>query len=191
MIPAGFWDDFTPAISQYWKLKQNNNEKIFFFKLGKFYEIFFQDAIVCQNLLDLNWMGGAKKLHVGFPEKALDKYLSILVGHGYKVAVIEQTETSRDLQERARKQREMGQKPDKCVTRDIIEMVTRGTYQSKENIGYEPKYILSYKRFGQEIGVTFLDVTTSKIHVGEFKEDDDSFQNFRTLICQIRPVEII
>ena len=38
-------------------------------------------------------MGGAKKLHVGFPEKALDKYLAILVEYGYKVAVIEQTET--------------------------------------------------------------------------------------------------
>lgn len=44
-------------------------------------------------MLDLNWMGGAKKLHVGFPEKALDKYIVILVNNGYKVAVIEQTET--------------------------------------------------------------------------------------------------
>lgn len=43
-------------------------------------------------------MGGAKKLHVGFPEKALDKYLEILVNQGYKVAVIEQTETPRMLE---------------------------------------------------------------------------------------------
>lgn len=42
-------------------------------------------------------MGGAKKLHVGFPEKALDKYLEILVTNGHKVAVIEQTETPRML----------------------------------------------------------------------------------------------
>jgi len=42
-------------------------------------------------------MGGANKLHVGFPEKALDKYLCILVNHGFKVAVIEQTETPRQL----------------------------------------------------------------------------------------------
>jgi DNA mismatch repair ATPase MutS len=42
-------------------------------------------------------MGGAKKLHIGFPEKVLDKYLEIMVNHGYKVAVIEQTENPRQL----------------------------------------------------------------------------------------------
>ena len=99
-IPAKDWAGFTPCMTQYWHIKQYNLEKILFFKLGKFYEIFYHDAIVCQKLLDLNWMGGAKKLHVGFPEKALDKYLSILVNHGYKVAVIEQTETPRMLEER-------------------------------------------------------------------------------------------
>ena len=45
-------------------------------------------------------MGGAKKLHVGFPEKALDKYLSILVNNGLKVAVIEQTETPKQMEQR-------------------------------------------------------------------------------------------
>jgi DNA mismatch repair protein MSH6 len=79
LVPAGAWKDFTPAMSQYWAIKQYNLEKILFFKLGKFYEIFYHDAIVCQRLLDLNWMGGAKKLHVGFPERALDKYLALLV----------------------------------------------------------------------------------------------------------------
>ena len=45
-------------------------------------------------------MGGAKKLHIGFPEKVLDKYLSIMVNNGYKVAVIEQTETPRMMEQR-------------------------------------------------------------------------------------------
>lgn len=84
---------------QYWKIKETNNEKILFFKLGKFYEIFHADAIVCQKLLDLNWMGN-KSLHVGFPEKALDKYLKKLVECGFKVAVVEQTETPRQMERR-------------------------------------------------------------------------------------------
>lgn len=88
-IPPSDWNTFTPCMSQYWRLKQDNFEKIFFFKLGKFYELFASDAILCQKILDLNWMGGAKKLHVGFPEKALDKYLATLVEQGFKVAVIE------------------------------------------------------------------------------------------------------
>ena len=53
----------------------DNYDKILFFKLGKFYEMFYEDAIICQRVLDLNWMGGAKKYHVGFPEVALDKYV--------------------------------------------------------------------------------------------------------------------
>ena len=62
-------------MTQFWELKQDNFEKVFFFKLGKFYEIFYNDAILCHRLLDLNWMGTQNKLHVGFPEQALDKYL--------------------------------------------------------------------------------------------------------------------
>ena len=63
------------------------------------------DAIICQKILDLNWMGGAKKLHIGFPEKVLDKYLAIMVNHGHKIAVIEQTETPRQLEERNREKK--------------------------------------------------------------------------------------
>lgn len=75
--------------------------------------------------------------------------------------------------------------------RAISEMVTRGTFQPSEQ-GYEPRYILAYKKQGNLIGVTFFDVTTAKLHVGEFEEDDESqLQKFRTLVCQIRPVEII
>ena len=87
------WKKFTPAMRQYWTIKQNNLEKILFFKLGKFYEIFYTDAIICNRILDLAWMGAATRLHVGFPEKACDNYVGILVNHGFKVAVIEQTET--------------------------------------------------------------------------------------------------
>ena len=45
-------------------------------------------------------MGGAKKLHIGFPEKALNKYLEVMVNHGFKVAVIEQTETPKMMENR-------------------------------------------------------------------------------------------
>jgi DNA mismatch repair protein MSH6 len=46
-IPSTCWAQFTPAMKQYWEIKQTNNEKILFFKLGKFYEIFYNDAIIC------------------------------------------------------------------------------------------------------------------------------------------------
>ena len=66
-------------------------------------------------------MGGAKKLHVGFPEKALDKYLVIMVNQGYKVAVIEQTETPQMLERRLKEERgkkNVIDKKDKVVKRE-------------------------------------------------------------------------
>lgn len=58
-------------------------------------------------MLDLNWMGGAKKLHIGFPEKVLDKYLQKMVENGFKVAVIEQTENPRQLNARLQAEKTM------------------------------------------------------------------------------------
>lgn len=83
-------------------------------------------------------MGGAKKLHVGFPEKVLDKYLEKMVNLGYKVAVIEQTETPRQLEERLKKQKGAQKaKSAKVVKREICNMVTKGTFKIKDQ-GYEP-----------------------------------------------------
>jgi DNA mismatch repair protein MSH6 len=200
-IPSAEWKNFTPAMHQYWEIKVHNMDKIFLFKLGKFYELFYQDAIICQRLLDLNWMGGAKKLHVGFPEKALDKYLSILVNNGFKVAVIEQTETPKMLEQRLKAEKgKAGQKSQKVVKREIVNLVTKGTYKDPNNTGYEPRYVLAFKveqyqpMDGQKkiinIGVTFFDVATLKIYIGQF-EDDEHLSNLRTLTCQIRPIEVI
>ena len=111
-------------------------------------------------------MGGAKKLHVGFPEKALDKYLIILVNNGYRVAVIEQTETPKQLEERLKKEK-VRNKQDKVVNRAICNVVTKGTFKDP-NQGYEPKYVLAVKRYSNEIGVTFFDVATLKVYIGQF-----------------------
>jgi DNA mismatch repair ATPase MutS len=72
-----------------------------------------------------------------------------------------------------------------------MEMVSKGTYTNRKyGQSYEPKYILTYRKYQNIIGVTFFDITTLKIFVGQF-EDDENLQKFRTLICQIRPVEIV
>jgi DNA mismatch repair protein MutS len=73
---------------------------VIFFKLGKFYEIFHADAILCHKELNLAWMDIRKCLHVGFPEKMLDKYIQVLIDLGYKIAVVEATETTREAARR-------------------------------------------------------------------------------------------
>lgn len=81
-------------MKQYWEIKSEMFDKVCLFKLGKFYEMFYQDAILCHKLLDMNWTH-KEKLHVGFPEKRLDEHVQTLVSSGYKVVVVEQTETAK------------------------------------------------------------------------------------------------
>ena len=161
--------------------------------------MFYDDAIITHNLLDLNWMGGAKKYHVGFPEKAIDKYVPILVNHGYRVAVVEQTETPRQLEKRLKQTREKN--ADKWVMRDLWNVYTKGTYFDVNDGSYEPKWILSFGwDFDYNVGVVFFDITTLKLHIGQFK-DNQMFGKFRTLgkilfkfiilAMQLRPTEIV
>lgn len=79
---------------QYWYYKKDNYDKIMCFKLGKFYELYDYDALICHKLLDLHFFNNST-LHVGFPEKALLKNCEKLVSNGFKVALIEPTETAR------------------------------------------------------------------------------------------------
>lgn len=109
-VPKQYYSEQTAAMKQFWDIKSNHQDKVLLFKLGKFYELFYEDAIVGQRELDLNWMGGGKKYHVGFPEKALEKYVPILTNRGYKVAVVEQTETPRQLEKRMQEARKSGLK---------------------------------------------------------------------------------
>jgi DNA mismatch repair protein MSH6 len=75
---------------------------VLFFKLGRFYELFYEDAWLTNQLFDLQLMG--RKMHTGFPENRCEKFASLLVEQGYKVAVVEQVETPKQMQERLNNQ---------------------------------------------------------------------------------------
>lgn len=80
-------------------------------------------------------------------------------------------------------------KQEKCVSRAICNMVTKGTYKGGEQT-YSSKYCLAVRKHGNEYGVAFFDVNTLEIFVGQFT-DDHNMSALRTLVCQIRPVEVI
>ena len=88
-IPADEFGRLSPVMQQYWYFKSQHYDKIVCFKLGKFYEIFYEDAILCHKFLDLNWMGAKSKLHVGFPEVSLAKYAKVLVDNSFKVCIVD------------------------------------------------------------------------------------------------------
>lgn len=125
-VPPQYLKEQTAVMKQFWEFKKDNFDKVLFFKLGKFYELFFDDAIIGNQILELNWMGNdPKKLHVGFPEKVVQEKTNILVKEGYKVAIVEQMETPEQMKERIKSS---GKKADKCVTRELCNVYTKGTF---------------------------------------------------------------
>ena len=124
-VPEIFLKKQTPTQFQFWKIKMNNFDKVLFFKLGKFYELFYDDAIIGNKVLDLNWMGNnMHKLHVGFPEKSLEEMAAVLVEQGFKVAVIEQTETPEEMESR----NSIDKTKDKSLKRELCNVFTKGTF---------------------------------------------------------------
>ena len=107
---------------QFWEFKAQNFDKVLFFKMGRFYEMLFDDAIIGNKILNLNWIGN--KLKVGFPEKALERRVEKLVEAGFKIAVIEQTETPEEMKKRYKS----GDKGDKLIKRKICNVFTKGTF---------------------------------------------------------------
>ncbi|KAL9364017.1 hypothetical protein Peur_041890 [Populus x canadensis] len=112
---------------QWWEFKSKHMDKVLFFKMGKFYELFEMDAHVGAKELDLQYMKGEQP-HCGFPEKNFSLNVEKLARKGYRVLVVEQTETPEQLELR---RKEKGSK-DKVVKREICAVITKGTLTEGE-----------------------------------------------------------
>ncbi|KRX06428.1 P-loop containing nucleoside triphosphate hydrolase [Pseudocohnilembus persalinus] len=185
-VPPAEFKKLTNAKKQYWKIKSENFDKIIFFKLGKFYELFYEDALITNVHLDLNWMG--RKMHTGFPEKCLQKYGTLLVEMGYKIAVVEQMETPKQMEERAKNQNIKSS--EKVVNREICQVMTKGTFQSEEDLTYQPRYLMAIRIQGNNFGICIVEATTYLVTLG-FLEDNDTFSLFKTLMYQVKPQEVL
>ena len=175
----------TPAQEQYWNIKSKHFDAILLFKLGKFYELFYQDAIITQKLLELNWMGDKRKCHVGFPEKVLEKNAAKLVDCGYKVVVVEQTETPEQL-----KQRNLSSsgKKDKAVSRAVTDIFTKGTYidEGDASAACEQRFLATIVQEKDQAAFVLTECNTSKVFTL-----DCTVKELYTAISQTQPVEIV
>ncbi|MBN2790789.1 MAG: DNA mismatch repair protein MutS [Candidatus Delongbacteria bacterium] len=118
-------DNLTPMMKQYMDIKNQNPNHILFFRLGDFYEMFFDDAKVASKVLDLTLTTRGKHMGTsiplaGFPHHQLDNYLPRIIKAGYRVAVCDQTEDPKFAQG--------------IVKRDIVEIITAGTALSENMI---------------------------------------------------------
>src|SRR5687767_5480158 len=153
----------TPAMRQYLDVKRQHRDAIVFFRMGDFYEMFYEDALTTARVLELTLTSRAKDAHgtaipmCGIPFHALDTYLPRLVRKGYRVAICEQVEDPR--------------KAKGLVRREVTRVVSPGTYT---DAGYldarEPAFLASVQPAvgeGQAWGLACLDVSTGEFVVME------------------------
>ncbi|XP_020234813.1 DNA mismatch repair protein MSH6 [Cajanus cajan] len=195
-LPPDFLKNLSDGQKQWWDFKSKHMDKVLFFKMGKFYELFEMDAHVGVKELDLQYMKGDQP-HCGFPEKNFSMHVEKLARKGYRVLVVEQTETPEQLELR---RKEKGSK-DKVVRREICAVVTKGTLTDGELLSSNPEaaYLMAltehHENNPNEIsehiyGVCIVDVATSRVILGQFK-DDLECSALCCILSEIRPVEIV
>ncbi|CAD8137335.1 unnamed protein product [Paramecium octaurelia] len=198
LIPQSEFNKLTKCMQQYWKYKSENFDKIIFFKLGKFYELFYEDAYIGNKYLDLNWMG--RKMHTGFPERAVHKYKALLLEYGYKVVIVDQTETPEQMNQRVTQNKKTGQgSTDKIVQRQISEILTKGTYlyeegESQMNLDEKVLLVIRKKILSntiEEYGIAILERQTNTISLAFIENRDKNYESLKTLILHMRPVETV
>ncbi|PQQ15074.1 DNA mismatch repair protein MSH6 [Prunus yedoensis var. nudiflora] len=195
-LPPDFLKSLSGGQRQWWEFKSKHMDKVLFFKMGKFYELFEMDAHIGAKELGLQYMKGEQP-HCGFPEKNFSMNVEKLARKGYRVLVIEQTETPEQMELR---RKEDGSK-DKVVKREICAVVTKGTLTEGEMLSANPdaSYLMAVTENFQNVanqnterifGVCVVDVATSRVILGQFG-DDLECSALSCLLSELRPVEII
>lgn len=147
----------TPMMRQYLEIKDANPDVLLFFRLGDFYEMFFEDALQASRELELTLTGKNAGLDekipmCGIPHHASNLYIEKLVDKGYRVGICEQLEDPKATKG--------------IVKRDIIQIVSKGTVINSESLkDYESNYIGNIMDFGHAYGVSYSDISTGEINV--------------------------
>ena len=147
---------FTPMMQQYLQIKKDYTDVIVFFRLGDFYEMFFDDAVVASRELEIQLTGKdcGQKTRVpmcGIPFHAYEVYATKLVEKGYKIAIVEQVEDAKATKG--------------IVKRDVVKILTPGTCVLGNVENKENNYIASIKEDGKNFIFTYVDVTTGDTYL--------------------------
>ena len=169
----------TPMMQQYLQTKEEYPDCILFYRLGDFYEMFFDDAITASKELEITLTGKNCGLEerapmCGVPYHAVDSYLNRLVSKGYKVAICEQMEDPKLAKG--------------IVKRDVIRIVTPGTNLDMQALDEtKNNYIMSIVYIADRFGLSVADVTTGEYMVTEIESSGKMMDE----LTKFMPSEII
>src|SRR5215471_17822174 len=153
-------DDLTPMMRQYHAVKQETPDALLLFRLGDFYELFFDDAVTASRELEITLTARNKERDnpvpmCGVPYHAADGYIARLLRKGYKVAICDQTEAP--------------QKGVKLVRREVTRVITPGTVTDTNVLSPgENNFLLAVNELDDELGCSFLDISTGEFRAAQF-----------------------
>ncbi len=170
-------EKITPMMAQYNEIKELHKDKVLFFRLGDFYEMFDDDAIEISRLLNLTLTHRSKTPMCGIPYHASKAYIKRLLESGKKIAICEQVETPT--------------KETKLVKREVVQVITPATVVEDDYLDSKSSnYIICISFSRKMTSVAFSDITSGEFVLKCF-EKDTSFQQINALLSQIRPKEIL
>jgi DNA mismatch repair protein MutS len=172
-----FMTKVTPMIQQYLEIKEQYRDAILLYRMGDFYEMFFEDAVIGSRELEITLTSRDKHAEnpipmCGVPHHAVDTYIAKLLERGHRVALCEQVEDPRQAKG--------------LVRREVVRVVTPGTIMDSLD-GKSPNYLASVYLVGQEFALAFLDFSTADFRVTQ----SESIEALLEELGRIEPRELL
>lgn len=176
--------NLTPVMAQYWQLKEEYSDSLLFFRLGDFYELFFDDAVIAARDMDIILTKRGKNEGddipmCGVPAHAYETYLARLIQKGHKVAICEQVEDPESAKKRGSKG---------PLKREVVRVVTPGTLVEENLLSSKQNNFLAAISpvTKSDIGVAVIDLST-----GTFFIESTDLKHLPSVLSRLNPVEIV
>jgi DNA mismatch repair protein MutS len=172
----------SPMMRRYFAIKENYPDCLLFFRLGDFYEMFFEDAETASRVLDLTLTGRNCGLEerapmCGVPFHSVDVYIRKLIENGYRVAICEQLNDPSTA--------------NGMLDRDVVRVVSPGTVMEEEILDEKSSnYLASVYTDGNGFGLAWADISTGEFNVFEY-DGEDNQNRLGDLLSAIQPSEIL
>ena len=169
----------TPMMQQYLEIKAQHPDALLFYRMGDFYELFMEDAVLASRILDIALTSRDRQAEnpvpmCGVPHHSAEGYVARLVAAGHKVAICDQIEDPR--------------KAKGLVRRSVTRVVTPGLIVDQQNLAAnQPNYLAAIARDGSRYGLAYLDISTAEFKVVELQDEEA----LREELIRVAPRELL